>query len=509
MDSQKLILRFFLAFALLVIQPFQAAANNPKDSPDESHVTESEPIRIMAQQDAKSEEEGVDEVLEGFEETESTGEQIDELDEVLEGFEEEKADAPTSTAPEKEKEPPYWDLGGSLTLGSSISISHDAPDPGEPDFRGITRLRPDLHLDLDITLSDNWKSLIGGRAFYDAAYQIMGRDEFTDEALDVHETEAEFWEFYVQGPLISEVDLKLGRQIVVWGRADNIRVVDFINPLDIREPGLVDIEDLRLPITMTKLDYYVGSWNLSGIAIHEMRFDKSPVFGSEFFPFDTPLPVEKEPANTLENTEFGLALNGIFSGWDVSFYGARFFDDQPHVEQATATQLERRHSRLKMAGAAANIALGNWLLRWEAAYIDGLEFFAKPGDDRSRFDLLVGLEYSGFTDTTIALETVNRRIMDFDDALKASPDNAQKDEFQALLRYSADFLNDRFHLVFLASLFGLTGDDGAFQRISGEYDLTDDVSIKAGLVTYQSGDKASFRQIGDNDRIFLEAKYSF
>jgi hypothetical protein len=30
-----------------------------------------------------------------------------------------------------------------------------------------------------------------------------------------------------------------------------------------------------------------------------------------------------------------------------------------------------------------------------------------------------------------------------------------------------------------------------------------------GIVTYQSGDKTQFRNIGDNDRLFLEAKYSF
>jgi hypothetical protein len=61
----------------------------------------------------------------------------------------------------------------------------------------------------------------------------------------------------------------------------------------------------------------------------------------------------------------------------------------------------------------------------------------------------------------------------------------------------------------LASTFGVTGDDGALQRFSVEHDVTDAFSIKLGLVTYQSGDKIQFRNIGDNDRLFFEANYSF
>lgn len=45
--------------------------------------------------------------------------------------------------------------------------------------------------------------------------------------------------------------------------------------------------------------------------------------------------------------------------------------------------------------------------------------------------------------------------------------------------------------------------------VSVEYDVTDAFSVNTGLVTYQSGDKAQFRDIGDNDRLFLEFKYSF
>ena len=451
----------------------------------------------------------LDKVLKGFNDQRSTTKGDKELDDVLKGFEEDKGTAEESTQKEEAKKPPFYDLSGSLSLGISYGFAHDDPKPGETDYRGLTRLRPDVHLDLDITLSENWKALISGRAFYDLAYEINGRDKYTDEVLDEYEKEAEFGEVFLQGPLLTSLDLKVGRQIVVWGKSDNIRVVDILNPLDNREPGLVDIEDLRLPVTMTKLDYYLGKWNLTAITVHEIRFNKNPVFRSEFYTFETPLPEEEKPSSSLDNTEYALALNGIFRGWDISFYGARFFDDQPHVEMVSPGHLERRHSRLSMVGMAVNVALGNWLLKSEAAYFNGLEFFAVPGRKKSRLDMLAGVEYSGFTNTTISLEAVNRHIKDFDSTMKAPPDSAQEDEFQTVLRYSGDFLHDSFHVVMLASTFGVTGDDGSLQRFSMEYDIKDDFSVMVGIVTYQSGDKTQFRNIGDNDRLFLEAKYSF
>jgi len=55
----------------------------------------------------------------------------------------------------------------------------------------------------------------------------------------------------------------------------------------------------------------------------------------------------------------------------------------------------------------------------------------------------------------------------------------------------------------------VTGQDGALQRFSAEYDVNDAVQVAGGVVLYQSGDLARFRTIGDNDRFYFEIKYSF
>lgn len=451
----------------------------------------------------------LEEVLEGFEAPAESIKQVDtEIDEeILQGFEDDESGWVSSDT-EQEPSPVDWD--GYLKLGTSYNFAHDAPQANETDWRGFSRLRGEIQLELNTNLSNSWRVLISGKGTCDAVYGLSGRDDYTDDVLDNYEKEFEFRETYIQGSVTKKLDLKLGRQIVVWGKSDNIRVADVLNPLDLREPGLTDIEDLRLPVTMTRLDYYVGKWNLTGIALHEIRFNKSPEYGSDFYPASSPLPHEAVPSNSLKNTEYAMAASGIFSGWDIVFYFADIFDDMPHMDiDSSGWNIEMKHSRLKMLGTAFNAALGNWLIKAEAACFNGIEFFNAPEKDYSRIDVLVGFEFSGLKDTLVSVDVVNRHLNDFDILLEQSPDRANEDEFQTAVRLERDFRNETLKLKFLAVTYGTTGEHGALQRFSAEYDVTDAVEITGGVVFYQSGDLAQFENVDKSDRVFFEIKYSF
>lgn len=433
------------------------------------------------------------------------------LDDVLGGFGEEE---PASTAPEEDKpaeEPPQpqWiGFGGSVSQDISYNYAHDAPAPGETDHRGLSGLRGRLDAELDLTFSPDWRAHVAGYGFYDWAYRIQGRDGYTDQFLADYESDAALGEAWVQGRLGAGADIKVGRQIVVWGKSDAIRITDVLNALDLRSPGRTDIEDLRLPATMTRLDFYAGDWNLSAIAVHETRFNKMPVFGSDFFTAPTPPPPDDEPGEGFDDQEYALALNGIFSGWDLSLYGAWIYDDQPHLEN-TPDGPRLRHARLGMGGVAANAVLGSWLFKGEAAYFDGIEFFQTPGETFARLDALLGVEYSGFADTTISLEAANRHIFGFDGRLEAAPDGARRNDFETAIRFSQKYLNDTLQLSLLASTHGLSAENGGFQRLEVTYDWTDSVEVSAGIVNYISGDKRAFQGVDDNDRLFAKVEYRF
>lgn len=437
----------------------------------------------------------MDEVLEGFGgDAAAAG-----VDSVLQGF----ADAPLEPAPapaqpeaEGRTPLPAW-LNGALTLSGDWAYAHSAPPPGAADYRGLNRLRVKLALAAEHKSASGWRFFANGYAHYDLAYRIQGRDDYPARVLDEYEDELELGELFVQGRLSERLDLKLGRQIVVWGKSDNLRITDVLNPLDQRAPGLVDIEDLRLPVSMVKLDYYWDRWNLSLMAIPEWRGPKLPPAGAEFNPFPDARPPEDAP----EGAEFALAANGRFSGWDLSLYAARLYDDNAHVTDGT-----RRHARLRMAGAALNIAEGNWLYKAEVAYLSGLRFGGLLESEADRTDLLLGLEYAGFDNASLSLEAADRHLHGYDSALAAS--GQPEDLWQIALRYQADLLHDRLHLTALETRSG-EDLDGGFTRLSAGYDLRDGLSVTGGAVVYHHGALPPFDGINNNDRLFLEVTYSF
>ncbi len=407
---------------------------------------------------------------------------------------------------------PTISLNGYAKLAASDNFAHEAPASEETDWRGLSRLRSELALACHVRLSETLQGMISGKGFHDFAYDLNGRGKYSGNVLDHYENELELRETYVLGGILPNVDVKFGRQTVVWGKSDIIRVTDVLNPLDQREPGLTDLDDLRLPLTMTKLDWYFGDWNFSGIAIHEIRFDKYPKFGSDFFPYALPLPPEDKPRHGGRNTEYAAALRGTFTGWDLSFYFADMYWDTPHVEirgNALPLAAELTYDRTTMLGMATNTAMDNWIFKAETAWIDGLTFFNAVDSKHMRIDALVGIEYYGYTNAVIIFEAANRHIMGFDAVLKQPPDHALSDEFQYVLRASRTFINETLEPEVVVSFFGIDGKDGKFQRFSAAYDINDALNVIGGMLLYQTGDLAQFASIGDNDRLFLEFKYSF
>lgn len=447
----------------------------------------------------------LDDLLSGFGDKKTTV--IDEVDLLEDGF----GDETQQPAVEKEPEPllpEQLELQGSISHQSTYSFSHNVPNDGQPDYRGLSMFRTRAELIGDISAGD-WKIRGGVKGFYDSAYELSGnRELYTSAMLDEYESELELTELYLQGSLTEQLDLKLGRQVVVWGKSDNIRITDVLNPLDVRQPGMADIRDIRLPVTMTKLDYYIGDWGVSGIVVHEPRFNKTPVYNSDFYPGNQAAPPGTDYSWSHDNQQFALAANGIFSGWDFSWYLAYIYEQNGFVKM-TGDGLRISREMSLMTGGAANVALGNFLIRGEVAYWDALNYSTLPDEEKSRIDGLIGLEYSGINDATFSIEFANRHILDFDKQMESAPDYLKENQYQYAIRYVHDFMHDTLHFTALASTYGLSLDGGGFERLQLEYDINDSTTITGGFVLYQSGDYLSFTDIGNNDRALLELEYRF
>ena len=64
-------------------------------------------------------------------------------------------------------------------------------------------------------------------------------------------------ELYID-TLAGDTEVRVGKQQVVWGTADGIKLLDIINPTDYREFAQNTMEDSRIPVWMIKTDTPVG-----------------------------------------------------------------------------------------------------------------------------------------------------------------------------------------------------------------------------------------------------------
>jgi hypothetical protein len=180
---------------------------------------------------------------------------------ILTDFEDQKTDTEIETSNETttdggtESQERFIRVSGRLQQRAVYNYAYPEPEPGATDHRGWSSLQAEFAPAVELRFSSEWKARIGGRLRYEPIFAIKGHGHYTSAYVEDRETEAELWDAFVEGSPIQGLSIKVGRQIVVWGTSESLRVTDVLNPLDYREPGVTDIENSRLPLAMTRLDY--------------------------------------------------------------------------------------------------------------------------------------------------------------------------------------------------------------------------------------------------------------
>ncbi len=330
------------------------------------------------------------------------------------------------------------------------------------DIDEVTSSKISGNLNLEYKINNDYKIKSTIKAYKDFETNIDN-----DKDVDVNK-------IYLQGSVTDKIDIKFGRQIVVWGKSDNIRITDSLNPMDRTAPGMVDIEDLRLGRGMMKIDYFMDKWSLNGIILHENRFSTMPEIGSDYYaPKFSMLP--DEPSNGKDNKGVALSLNGNLEGQDISFYASNQYVDNTNYKS-------------NMLGMAYNKVIDSFLIKTEIAHFDNYDSSTVD----AKTDALVGTEYNGISDGSVSLEIANK-----------------DDDIQYALRFTQSYINQTLDFTALYSGYGKELKDGGFVRVWGDYAYNDEVAFSLGVIDYIGGDNAYFEKIKDNDRVFGSVKYSF
>jgi len=341
-----------------------------------------------------------------------------------------------------------YSIYGSLTTTSNYNYNKNI---------GISSLKLSSNINQDFKINKNFKIKTTIKAYKDFKTKINN-----DYDLDVNE-------IFIQGTLNNKIDLKIGRQVVVWGKSDNIRITDILNPMDYTTPGMTDIKDLRLGRFMNKVNYSTQGWDLTGILLYENRYSTMPTVGSEYYiPKIFPI---------APNNSIGLALSASknYEGQDVAFYASNDYVDNTTFKS-------------NMIGMAYNKVIEQYLLKTEFAYFDNYN----SNIINSKIDALVGVEYNGISDGSISLEMANKN-----------------NEIQYAMRFTQSYINQTLDFTVLYNGYGKNLKGGGFVRIWADYAINDKFSTSFGMIDYIGGYKQNFEIIKDNDRVFTSLTYNF
>ena len=409
-------------------------------------------------------------------------------------------------------------LSGHYTFSASTYLRSQKNRPGKTGDQGINALKSSLFMRLDADLWDGFAARVEGRGFYDAVYALKGESRYTRQMIRENQSGMEVVNCYVDGRVSDQMDMRIGRQVVVWGRSDTFRITDVLNPLDLSVPGRTSLDELRLPVFMAKLDFYTDPFILSALIVPEKRWNRYPVFGSRFYPYAFPADQENETIADFGSMDLGLSLSANFFQWDLSFYTAKYTDKTPHVKMPYVLPWpDLEQADLVMAGMAADIVWKNFIFKTEAAFTRGVRFsddidkrlnrISLSDSAYSKTDLLLGLEYSGFKNTYVFLDVTNSRINGYNRVLEQG--GVSENTFQASVKWMRSFANGRTTVTAHTAWQEEKAQGGAVHRIKVTRNVSDRLSVSLGAVLYYSGKTGLTRNIGNNDMLFLELFYFF
>lgn len=327
------------------------------------------------------------------------------------------------------------------------------------------------------------------------------------------------------------MDLRLGRQMIIWGKADGVFITDIISPKDLSEFLLRDFDEVRTGITALKADYYLGDNTFELVWIPKFTPTIMPTetsIWSRQLSFSLPSTIDyskKVVPGTLENSELFLKFSGMSSLIDFEIMAGAMWDDDPTMHITPTMEqnnpipigltLSPQHHRLMLGGGSFSTEIKGFVLRGEGAYYSGKQFSALntlglPIElmEKDYLQYLIGTDFS-IGETLFSTQFIQRAIMDYDESIVLGE-----------LDNMVTFLLNRTLLreTLTLQLFGYVGlsNEDALIRPTVSYDFADGFEILAGAnIFYRSNNSTPlninemFGYYDDNDMVYLKVKYSF
>lgn len=317
------------------------------------------------------------------------------------------------------------------------------------------------------------------------------------------------------------LDIRAGRQIIAWGRADGINPTDNLTGEDLTLLA-PDDDDRRLGTTVLRASYYLGDVSVTGYWLPEFRGHRFPLPPAPGFTL-----VHDHPEWPADQWALRVEQTGRAVDWSVSYFHGR--DLTPDLRarlEAVAPSREAAivlsHHRIRVFGGDMAANLGRVGLRAEAAYVDtedgaGRDPFTKNpflfvvvgGDRTFREYLNLNVQYlfrfvRGQRTSQTGLSPTEAGVAELQGILNSQ---ATRVQHGASFRVSHKWLRET--LEGECAAVGFFGPDGLALRPKVTYALTDRWKVLLGAEIYRGESASVFGMLRPNSTGYLEARWGF
>ncbi|MDX1735665.1 MAG: DUF1302 family protein [Halioglobus sp.] len=334
-------------------------------------------------------------------------------------------------------------------------------------------------------------------------------------------------ELYLDGRS-GDILWRLGKQQVVWGQADGIKVMDVVNPQSFREFILDDFDDSRIALWTANVEVLLGdAGSVQLLWIPDTTYHELAEAGTTF-EFSSPLYVPRRPAglavrqlgperpdDLVGDSDAGLRYSAFWRGWDVTLNYLYHYQDLPVPYQSLANgaggplglvtpQYERNH----LAGATLSNVFGALTLRSELVYSSDTyhvssDFSARGIGSSAELSTVVGLDWQwDAQDTLLSAQWFQSHLPDHDrDIVRTGTEHTLS------LLYQRDFLYDTWKFRSLG-LYSLDRGD-RWINLKLSHMFRDNLELWLGGDFFGGTRSGLYGQFSSRDRILLGMELGF
>lgn len=343
-----------------------------------------------------------------------------------------------------------------------------------------------------ILVEAKYKKMLTVSALSD--YLYFGKEDVMDDYdLDVHEAKWQNTE--------KNYGFSIGKQIIRWGKTDQISPVDTLNPQDMREFIIPEYEERKIPIWMADVNLFFDNFTLEGVYIPFFEESKLDYFQTNWAVFKH---IKKEIQNTslppaLKNyfnnlqihendpeteAEFGIRLTSTIKSIDLGLTFHHATEDIPYIKSfpvknisvsgdlsaenmssilsgavPTNENIEVEYMRTNIVGFEFETTLSDFGIRGETAWQENESFLtsALTSTRKPTVTSIIGIDYTTEGDTYLNFQFAHRHIAGYSpEILYFDQDtytlmgeinrNIFSDWLKAVLHYSKNLNNNEWYL---------------------------------------------------------------